>query len=150
MTEVWFYHLETKTLDQVLPELLERSLSRQWRAVIRVGSRERLEALDTYLWTYRDDSFLPHGATPDAQAERQPILLTLDASAPNRADILFLVDGAEAFDLGAFKRCVDLFDGRDPAAVEAARERWRTMQKAGHEVTYWRQSESGKWEKRAG
>ena len=149
MTEVWFYHLESKTLDQVLPELLERSLSRKWRAIVRVGSRERLEALDTYLWTYRDDSFLAHGSSAEANAASQPILLTVDAAAPNRADILFLVDGAEAFDLHAFKRCVDLFDGRDPAAVEAARSRWRSAVKEGHEVTYWQQTESGKWEKRA-
>ena len=149
MTEVWFYHLEAKMLDQVLPELLERSLSRKWRAVVRVGSRQRLEALDSHLWTYRDDSFLAHGSSAEPQSAFQPILLTLDATAPNGADILFLVDGAEAFDLDGFKRCVDLFDGRDPAAVEAARSRWRSAVKAGHEVTYWQQTESGKWEKRA-
>lgn len=148
MTEVWFYHLESKTLDQVLPDLLERSLSRKWRAVVRVGSRERLEALDSHLWTYRDDSFLAHGSDAEPHPELQPILLTLEAAAPNRAEILFLVDGAEGFDLGGFKRCVDLFDGRDPSAVETARARWRRVVKEGHEVAYWQQTGSGKWEKR--
>src|SRR5262245_34033420 len=53
MTEVLFYHLEHQPLERVLPALVERTLERKWRAVIQVGSEERLEALDTLLWTYR-------------------------------------------------------------------------------------------------
>jgi len=62
--------------------------------------------------------------------------------------MLVLVEGVAAEDLDAFSRCADLFDGSDPAAVEAARDRWRQAQAAGHALTYWQQSESG-WEKKA-
>ena len=30
--EVWFYHLERTALDQALPELLEKTLAKGWRA----------------------------------------------------------------------------------------------------------------------
>jgi len=53
-----------------------------------------------------------------------------------------------AEDMASFTRCVDLFDGNDPAAVEAARERWRQAQAAGHNLTYWQQTQAG-WEKKA-
>ena len=61
MTEICFYHLERQPLERVLPQLLEKSLERGWRVVVQAASEERVEALDAHLWTYRDDSFLPHG-----------------------------------------------------------------------------------------
>ena len=57
MTEVFFYHLERQPLDRVLPSLLEKTLERGWKAVVRVGNEQRLEALDLALWTFRDESF---------------------------------------------------------------------------------------------
>lgn len=146
MAEVLFYHLQGQPLEAVLPNLLERSLERGWKVVVRAGSDTRVEALDQHLWTYRDDSFLPHG-TAGRDAARQPIYLTAGDEVPNGADVLFLVDGAEAADLDGFVRCVDLFDGHDEAAVEAARRRYTEARAASHDVTYWRQSAAGKWEK---
>ena len=77
MTEVLFYHLHRQPLERVLPTLLERSLERGWRVVVQAASEERVEALDAHLWTYRDDSFLPHGTAREAEAREQPILLTI-------------------------------------------------------------------------
>ena len=59
--EVWFYHLERSSLDQVLPELLEKTLQRGWRALVRSAAAERLEQLDNFLWTFREDGFCPTG-----------------------------------------------------------------------------------------
>lgn len=145
MAEVLFYHLQRQPLEEVLPLLLERTLARGWRAVVVAGSPERVEALNTLLWTWRDESFLPHGSAADGAPERQPIYLTCVEEAPNRAEVLFLVDGAAASDLSSFLRCVDLFDGNDPAALEAARQRYRAARAAGHDVTYWRQEPDGRW-----
>jgi len=148
-TEVLFYHLERTPLERVLPGLLEKTLERGWRAVIQAGSQERVEALDTALWTYRDDSFLPHGTLSDGPPEEQPIFLTTGPDAPNGATIRFFVDGSDADDLGPYERAIYLFDGRDEAAVANARTQWSNAKEAGHQVTYWQQSEQGKWEQKA-
>ncbi len=148
-TEVLFYHLERTPLERVLPGLLEKTLKRGWRAVVQAGSQERLEVLDTALWTYRDDSFLPHGGVSDGSPEEQPIVLTTGPETPNGATIRFFVDGSDADDLSAYERAIYLFDGRDEAAVANARTQWSTAKDAGHEVTYWQQSEEGKWEQKA-
>lgn len=147
--EILFYHLEHTSLENALPGLLEKSLERGWRAVVQAGSEEQLEDLNKALWTYRDDSFLPHGAASDGAPERQPIYLTIGEGNPNGASIRFLVDGAEAGDLSGYARVVHLFDGRDEAAVSHARGQWTAANDAGHDVTYWCQSERGKWEKKA-
>ena len=147
--EVWFYHLERSGLDQVLPELLEKTLARGWRALVRSSDRDRVEHLDGWLWSYRDDSFLPHGADGEPTAERQPVLIATAAGNPNAADVLFLIDGAEAGDITPYTRCILLFDGRDEAATAAARKRWAGFKTAGHPVSYWRQGETSGWRKEA-
>jgi DNA polymerase-3 subunit chi len=149
MTEVLFYHLDRQPLERVLPELLEKCLDRGWRTVVQVASDERLEALDAHLWTYRDESFLPHGTRKEGSGEAQPVWLTMDADNPNAATVRFLADGAELLDLAGYQRVVMLFDGNDPEAVAKARESWRAIKADGHEVTYWQQSERGRWEKKA-
>lgn len=149
MTEVLFYHLERRPLASVLPALLEKSLERGWRAVVQVGSPERAEALDALLWSYRDDSFLPHGTEADGNAELQPIFLTHETVNPNGAQVRFYVDGAEVEDISGYERAVLLFDGNDETAVAAARSQWKTLKDGGHDVTYWQQNDRGKWEKKA-
>lgn len=148
-TQVLFYHLEHTPLERVLPGLLEKTLERGWRAVVQTGSQERLEALDTALWKYRDDSFLPHASVGEDAPEEQPILLTTGPETLNGARVRFFVDGTDADDLSAYERAVYLFDGREEAAVAKARTQWSSAKDAGYEVTYWQQSEEGKWEQKA-
>jgi DNA polymerase-3 subunit chi len=148
-TEVLFYHLERQTLEQVLPGLVERTLERGWRAVIQAGSIERLAAIDTLLWTYKEDSFLAHGTRAEGHVEHQPVFLTTDDANPNGAGVRFLIDGASASDFKGYTRVVCIFDGHDPAAVEGARAQWKAAVAQGAAVTYWQQTEAGRWEKKA-
>jgi len=150
MTEILFYHLKGQRLEQVLPPLLQKSLERGWRVVVQASSEERIEALDAHLWTWRDDAFLPHGTWREPDAGEQPVLLTLDGENPNQAVVRFLVEGAELpADASAYQRLVLLFDGDDPDAVAAARERWAKAKNEGFEVTYWQADENGRWQRQA-
>jgi DNA polymerase III subunit chi len=147
--EALFYHLEHFPLDRVLPLLLEKTLDRGWKAVVQAGSVERVAALDTLLWTYRDDSFLPHGTAADGKPERQPVFLTDAEATPNAAEVRFLVDGAAPASFTAHQRFVFLFDGGDQDALAGARLQWKAAKAAGCTVTYWQQSADGRWEKKA-
>lgn len=144
-----FYHLERQPLEKVLPALLEKTIARGWRAVVQAGSEERLDAIDLALWTYSDDSFLPHGKRADGNCEHQPVYLTVDDDTPNGAGVRFLVDGASATTFEGFVRIVYLFDGHDPEAVEHARAQWKAAKAAGCTVGYWQQNSDGRWEKKA-
>lgn len=153
MTEIRFYHLERSTLERALPTMLERVLERGQRALVLLGSKERVDALNAHLWTYKPDSFLPHGTKSDGFAEQQPILLAAEETAPagqspNRAEVVFLADGARVPDVALYKMCVELFDGANEKAVLEARIRWREYKAAGHALTYWRQTDKG-WQKEA-
>lgn len=149
MVEVLFYHLTESTLEEALPGLLERSLARGWRAVVQTGTEERRDALDTHLWTFRDDSFLAHATERETYPQDQPVLLTTGADNANGAQIRFLVDGATPPDLSAYQRAVFMFDGHDQLQLEAARGHWKTVKAAGHTVTYWQQTPDKRWERKA-
>lgn len=150
MTDILFYHLQSRPLEAVLPQLVEKSLERSWRVVIQASTRERLAALDERLWTYDEASFLPHATDEDGEASAQPVLLTTSEGNPNEAAIRFLTDGAPIpGDVEAYERIVLLFDGNDAEAVAAAREAWKGVKARGLQATYWRQSPEGRWEKQA-
>ena len=150
MTEVLFYHLQRQPLERVLPSLLERSLERGWRVVVQASSDERVDALDAHLWTYRDDTFLPHGTSRDAEAAGQPVLITTADHNPNGAQVRFLIDGAGLpADAASYQRIVLLFDGEDEDAVAAARGRWTEVKAQGFDATYWQPDEQGRWVKKA-
>ena len=130
--------------------LLEKSLERGWRVVVQAASEERVEALDAHLWTFRDDSFLPHGTHKQPEANEQPILLTVNDDNPNKADVRFLIDGVPVpQDASPYQRIVLLFDGDDEDAVAAARTRWTQAKENGLDATYWQPDAQGRWVKKA-
>src|SRR5918993_707143 len=150
MTEIWFYHLQRQPLEAVLPTLLERSLERGWPALVRATSDERLAALDDHLWTFSDESFLPHGTDREPDAAGQPVVLTLADRSPNGAAVLFLIEGAPVpEDAATYQRLVLLFNGNDEDALTAARAQWKSVKAAGHHATYWQQDPRGRREKKA-
>ena len=148
MTEILFYHLDTQPLERVLPVLVEKSLERGWKVLAETGSEERAEALDNLLWTYRDDSFLPHARAGGSEDALQPVLITTLPHNPNSADVRFFVDRAVPQSGDGYQRIVFMFSGHDPEAVTEARAAWRAL-RDGNEVTYWQQETTGRWVKKA-
>lgn len=154
MAEVLFYHLERARVEAVLPDLLEKTLQRGWRALVRAGDEDSVQFLDEKLWTYRDESFLPHGVEgAEDKTAAHPIMLTAKSStdgiSSSNAEILFAVEGAflDPAEIQNFTRCVLIFNGADEEALTTARGLWKDLRDTEHQATYWRQSESGRWEK---
>ncbi len=148
MTEIRFYHLERRRVDQALPTLLEHALEEGRRVLVRASSEEMVAALNERLWTYDDASFLPHGAAGDGDPMTQPVFLTSEIENPNAATMLVRLSGAdtsetdEAFDLVAI-----VFEGGDEAALAHARAEWRRLKDQGRTISYWREGDEGGWER---
>jgi DNA polymerase-3 subunit chi len=147
VTEIRFYHLEQRRIDQALPPLLERALEEGRRVLVRASSDEMVAALNERLWTYDESSFLPHGAAGDGDPMTQPIFLTSELENPNSATMLVKLSGAEGEAEDAFDLVVLLFDGRDEAALADARGEWRRLKDQGRTISYWRESDEGGWER---
>lgn len=150
MGEAFFYHMTHTPLEATLPVLLAKSLDAGWRVAVRGGDPARLDWLDQKLWLGPEEQFLPHGRAGGPHDADQPVLLTEGGPAANRANCLVSVDGAEVApeEVAAMERVMILFDGNDPAAVEHARNQWRSLTAGGAKAKYWSQ-ESGRWEMKA-
>jgi DNA polymerase-3 subunit chi len=150
MGAVFFYHLTSSPLEVALPPLLEKSRGAGWRVLVRMTSPERLDWLDQRLWLTTEDGFLAHGMAGGPHDADQPILLTMAQDNANSADCIMAVDGAELSEAeakAAQRACV-LFDGNDPAAVDAARSQWKRLTAAGCPAQYWAQQD-GRWVKKS-
>lgn len=149
MTDVLFYHLTETKLEDALPALLEKCLERGWKVGVEMRDPDRREKLDQHLWTYREDSFLPHGSDAAEMAESQPVLLSLSSSNGNQATVRFYIDGAVPELPLLYERVVFVFDGHDQSELETARGEWKRLKAEGHALTYWQQNNQGRWEKKA-
>lgn len=150
MGAIYFYHLTRRPLEATLPVLLGKARQAGWPVVVRGVDHGRLEWLDERLWQGPDDGFLAHGLAGGAHDAQQPILLTCDMTAANAPKCLMSIDGApvDPDEVAALDRVCILFDGNDTAALQQARDQWKTLTEAGCSAQYWSE-ESGKWEKKA-
>ncbi|MEB3702921.1 DNA polymerase III subunit chi [Candidatus Bealeia paramacronuclearis] len=149
MTEVSFYHLTRSSLEQALPRLLEKILDAQKRAIVYGTTPQRMESLNTSLWTFGRGSFIPHGTEKEGNAEDQPVWLTTESENPNGATFLVMVENQKLPDLTPYERCLILFDGNNDTALKDARASWKDLKDKGLSITYWAQTTDGKWEKAA-
>ena len=117
MTDISFYHLIKRSLENVLPKLLEKTLEAGGRAVIFASSEERVKEIDDLLWTYDPNSWLPHGTSKDGFTEEQLVWITCENDNANHASYLFLIDGIRLEQINGYKRIFDLFDGHDELSL---------------------------------
>lgn len=147
MSRIDFYHLQKQNLEAALPKLLEKAYASGKKIKVQVGNELRVEFINSFLWTYNDESFLPHGTKKDGAADAQPIWISAENDNPNQAEMLFLVDGAQisAQEADAFARVLNIFDGNNEEAVQNARHLWTSFKTANHEMHYWQQDQNGRW-----
>ncbi len=151
MIEHWFYHLEQSSLEQILPEILEKTYAKKWRALVKIGpllgeGAAEIKRLDEYLWKYKKDSFLPHGRDDEPMADAHPIVLSTNAVHADGADVVLLIGGAEMTEFGVAQRCITILNGHDETDKATARTRWKQAKSANQITAYWRQDDRGKWE----
>ena len=143
--EWWFYHLQRTTLERAVGPLLEKCLERGWRVLAVSPEAARRAALDEALWTYDDQSFLPHGQAEaeGLEASQQPVLIAKDTDNHNQAAVALLMDGVDLPVDAAFERCMVMFDDGDGATRQKAREQFKAAKDAGLVARYFQQSGRG-------
>jgi DNA polymerase III subunit chi len=149
MAEVFFYHLGEQPLRQVLPQLIAKGFSRNLKMAVQTTEKDRLSKISEMLWAAEDVAFLPHGLNDDDNAASQPLLLSTTPENHNQATVRFFLDGATPQSMDGLTRAVIMFDGSDETAVEQARGEWKRHKADGHQISYWKQDEGGKWQNQA-
>lgn len=129
--KIEFLVLENATRLPALRELcvqLEKSYQNKETVYIHVNSAEEAEFMDKLLWTYRDESFLPHSQDACDQAP-----ITIGFQSPAAAHTLVNLTAAVTDFYLQYQRVLEVVY-QDAAVQQAARERFRQYREAGQEL----------------
>lgn len=88
MPSIDFYLLNENQLAdcyRIICRLIDKAYDQKHTIYIHTNSAEEARTLDELIWTFRDDSFIPHGLNNKSDA---PIQLGLPTDKPNLTDIL--------------------------------------------------------------
>ena len=151
MTEIRFYHLQRQSVEQTLPALLKKALDAGHKILVHGRDSKQIANLDKHLWTYRPDSFLPHGTDKDPDPENQLILLSTKTDALNQANVRIELGGLDSENPGSESLICLIFEDWDEQTKIKARDTWKSLKEKSGEYTlsYWQQSESGGWVQKA-
>lgn len=133
MTEVDFYVLadaDPRRRELLACRIAEKAFGLQHRVFIHAADPAQAQSLDALLWTFRNDTFLPHSCMGEDDA---PVLIgSGEAPTDNRYLLLNLADAVPAF-FSRFERVAEIIN-EDPAVREAGRERFRFYRDRGYSL----------------
>ncbi|ADR52198.1 DNA polymerase III subunit chi [Candidatus Liberibacter solanacearum CLso-ZC1] len=121
--------------------LLESEYQNGLRISIQCGSERIRDALNERLWTWKKDSFMPHGidvGEEEALASFQPILLTVSSNNANASMVRFFVDQASMHigDMDHYKKIIFIIDTDDQASLKWGRANWKNLKSNGYKLTF--------------
>lgn len=132
------------------PRLLEKIYSSNHKISVQFGSESVRDSLNEYLWTWKEDSFLPHGIDIGEEsvfASFQPILLTVKGDNTNSSTIRFFVDKALMHndDIGRYDKIVFIVDNNDQESREWGLKNWHRLKNDGYKLIV-HHNNSGLWQ----
>jgi DNA polymerase-3 subunit chi len=137
MPKIDFYILSTDNestrLDFVC-RLIEKAYKNQHRIYIHTEERTLAHQLDELLWTYREDSFLPHNLYGEGPDPAPPIQIGFDIKPDKHRDILINLHKNIPDFFTQFSRVCEVISNH-PECQAAARENYRQYRASGYEIT---------------
>lgn len=127
-----FYILEKANKAQALIftcKLIEKAYEQQKKIHLHTSSRQEAENIDSLLWTYREDSFLPH-AIMQENNELAAIQIGFDGQAPEQSDLMINLHTEVPNFYSTFNRVIEIVFN-DVTVQQLARERFRHYRNAG-------------------
>jgi DNA polymerase-3 subunit chi len=113
--------------------LIEKAYKQKHTVYIHTEDRETAHKLDELLWTYRDDSFLPHNLYGDGPEPAPPIQIGFDVVPEKHRDILINLHSQIPEFHSQFARILELI-ANDAPAQETGRERFRFYRSQNFEM----------------
>ena len=95
MTQIIFYSSAPLQVENTLFALIEKSIEKGYKSLLLFLDKEKCSMIDEKLWTYKQNSFLPH-LSEDEEISNEvdiPIYLSTKNENPYEAELLFSIDG---------------------------------------------------------
>jgi len=139
VTRVDFYRLAERSAgDRFLLacRLVDKAHGQGCPVYVHTAGKSDAEKLDRLLWTFRQQSFIPHGLAGDSEPAITPILIGWDTPPTGVEDglLINLAPGVPAF-FSRFDRLAELIDGQ-PEVREQGRDRYKFYRDRGYPLHY--------------
>ncbi len=133
MTEVDFYVLADgaqKSRLRFACRLADKVFRLGQRVFIHTASAEQTRELDTLLWTFQQNSFVPHSIVQDAGGTPPPVLLGHDAE-PDASQVLINLASDVPLFFSRFERVAELVN-TDNTVRQQGRSRYSFYKERGY------------------
>lgn len=133
MTDVDFYILSAQHPEERMSfacRLAEKAYRSQCNVCIHVDSPSAAETLDEYLWSYREESFLPH-AQVDKGDEETPVLISYGSQEPPCYDVLINLADEIPSGFTRYKRVLEVVIQQDDV-LASTRKHYRYYKDRGY------------------
>jgi DNA polymerase-3 subunit chi len=116
--------------------LIRKAQAANTKLVVLAEDREQLNNIDSLLWTFSEQDFLPHVIAGDSLAAQTPIILTDDCekALPHHHALVNLSRRTPEF-FARFERMFELVSN-DEQDLVAGRERYKYYQECGYPLTH--------------
>ena len=146
LEKAFFYNVSHRDVVADIAWLAENIFKKNNRIVIFCTDQETTEVVDDFLWSTRDDSFIPHSKKRDGKDTLDPILVTADLDGSYEHNVLLALNGVLIKEKywQRFAKIYYFFDDQDIKEKENARSMWKSFSSLNIDCKYWI-NEKNKW-----
>lgn len=147
MTQIIFYSTAPLQVEKTLFTLLEKSLEKGNKSLLLFKDKEKCLSINEQLWTYKQNSFLPHISEDDQIYDNIdiPVYLSTKNENPFKAELLFSIDGFLPDNIDHFERVIIIIDVNDELLNEKYKNYYLDINKNFEDIVFYKSDDNGKW-----
>ena len=147
MTQIIFYSTAPLQVEKTLFALLEKSLEKGNKSLLLFKDKEKCLSINEQLWTYKQNSFLPHILEDDQIYDNidVPVYLSTKNENPFKAELLFSIDGFLPDNIDHFERVIIIIDVNDELLNEKYKTYYLDINKNFEDIVFYKSDDNGKW-----
>jgi DNA polymerase III, chi subunit len=147
VTQIIFYSTAPLQVEKTLFALLEKSLEKGNRSLLLFKDKEKCLSVNEQLWTYKQNSFLPHISEDDQIYDNidVPVYLSTKNENPFKAELLFSIDGFLPDNIDHFERVIIIIDVNDELLNEKYKNYYLDINKNFEDIVFYKSDDNGKW-----
>lgn len=136
MPKIDFYILDTPSAQQRLLftcRLLEKAYRNKNRVYVHADNQEQAHEIDELLWTFKDDSFVPHNLYGEGPEPPPAIQIGFDSVPQKQNDLLINLNTVIPDFYTQFARVIEIISS-DTTIQTTGREHYRQYRSAGFDI----------------
>ena len=133
--QIDFYVLQEQSPDgrfKLACRIVEKAYRLGHRVYVRTGNSDDTNVLDDLLWTFSQNSFVPHQLSTESDSQGSPVVIGEHPSAAKGTDVVISVADGPVSDFTSYLRIVEIVGYEDDEKA-SGRNRFRYYREHGME-----------------